>query len=147
VTTRNIAANLQTFREPTALANNLTLHYDVLAVNGTTLGASASVYALTSALPTPGAFTTANIAGGGIRLTWTATGTATVGGYEIQRCTGTACTNFTTLTTVNGRNTAAFNDNTATAVGTVYRYRMRTLGGVGTGFVGTTFNATATRTR
>ena len=150
-TTRNLAANLQTFREPTALANNLTLRYEVLAVNGTTLGASTSVYALTTALPTAPRPAAAANGAGNIRLTWAALTTASVGGYEIQRCEGVACTNFSKVTgtavntagTVDGRATVAFN-NTGLTSGTSYTYRMRTVGGSGTGKFGATFGATRT---
>jgi hypothetical protein len=135
------------FTETNNQGNNVTVRYDIQALSGATVGTASSVYAITTALPTVATPTTAAIAGGGIRVNWTASTTTTVGGYEIQRCTGAGCTNFTTLTTVNGRNTATFADTTATTVGTTYRYRMRAVGGVGTGVAPGTFSGTVTRVR
>lgn len=150
-TTRNAAANAQSYREPTALANNLTLSYEVMAMNGTTAGTSASAYVLTTALPTAARPLAAANGAGSIRLTWTASTVATVGGYEIQRCAGVACTNFAkvtgtavnTLGTVDGRATNVFIDTGLTS-GTSYTYRLRTVGGSGTTYVGGTFGATRT---
>jgi hypothetical protein len=79
----------------------------------------------------------------------TALATTSIGGYEIQRCTGATCTNFTKVTgtavnsagTVDGRATATFQDN-ADACGTTYRYRVRTVGGAGTGLVSPSFSGT-----
>jgi hypothetical protein len=124
--------------------------YDVAALNGTTAGpATTSGFALaaTAGLPTANrptltAGTGANA--GRVTVTWTQPGGATsVGGYEVQRCTGATCTNFAkvngtavnTAGTVDGRNTLTFTD-TGLVRGTTYTYRMRTVGGQGTGLLG-----------
>ncbi|MEY4748768.1 MAG: hypothetical protein RIQ60_982 [Pseudomonadota bacterium] len=136
------------FNESTQQSTDVLIRYDVQALNGATPGAAAQVYAITAALPNLAAApSTGNVVGGGIRLNWTALTTATIGGYEIQRCTGVGCTNFTTLTTVNGRNSTTFTDPTATTAGTTYRYQMRAVGGVGTNVTPGAFSGTATRVR
>lgn len=150
---RSAAANAQTYREPNALNNNLTLSYEVMALNGTTLGPSASAFVLTSNLPTAARPGAAGNGAGSIRLNWVASTVVSVGGYEIQRCEviapATTCTNFAKLTgpavftngTVDGRSTTAFIDTGLTS-GRTYIYRSRTVGGAGTGFVAPTFSAT-----
>jgi hypothetical protein len=150
---RSAAANAQTYREPNALNNNLTLSYEVMALNGATTGPSALAYVLTTALPTAARPAAAGNGAGSIRLTWVASTVASVGGYEIQRCEVIApaitCTDFAkvtgtavnTLGTVDGRATTAFNDTGLTS-GRTYLYRSRTVGGAGTGYVGQTFSAT-----
>jgi Fibronectin type III domain len=50
-------------------------------------------------------------------------------GFRIERCTGTNCTNFTLLTTVNP-NTISYR-NTGLVSGTTYRYRVRANTSVG----------------
>jgi hypothetical protein len=88
-----------------------------------------------------------------VTVTWTAPGNAaaqaSIGGYEVQRCTGLTCTTFAkvpgaavnTAGTVDGRGTLTFVDNTV-ALATGYTYRMRTVGGTGTGLLGA-FSPTA----
>ena len=57
-----------------------------------------------------------------INLSWTAsTDNVGVTGYQIERCTGTGCSNFALLTTVT---TTSYN-NTGLAASTTYRYRLR----------------------
>jgi hypothetical protein len=138
---------VMSFTDRNGQANDNTFRYDIQALNGATAGPVSSVYAITTALPSVATPTTAAILGGGIRLNWTASTTQTVGGYEILRCTGALCRNFTPLATVAGRISASFSDTTATAVGTTYRYRIRTVGGVGTNVTPSTTSGTATRVR
>jgi hypothetical protein len=153
-----IAANAATFTDTTGLNNDVTVRYDVAALNGATPGTGATVYTTSTALPAANTPTLArSLVGVGatatarVTLTWTAlTTTATIGGYEIQRCAGTTCTNFVKVTgsavntagTVDGRATVSFQDNSV-ARGTAYRYRMRTVGGAGTGLVSTSFSGNA----
>jgi hypothetical protein len=78
-----------------------------------------------------------------VTVQWTASTSTLVGGYEIQRCTGSNCTTFAkvpgtainTAGTVDGRATASFVDNTV-ARSTAYVYRLRATGGAGTGALG-----------
>jgi Fibronectin type III domain len=156
-TTLNFAANTRSFREATAANLDIdagTYTYVVGAVSGTTLGATASVKAVIGTLPAMGLPTTTRSLVGTapnqtarVRVTWTApTFSTNVGGYEIQRCAGATCTNFVkvngtavnTAGTVDGRTGAAslaFNDDTV-ARGTAYRYRIRAVGGSGSGLFG-----------
>ncbi|MFM2120457.1 MAG: hypothetical protein RL722_1925, partial [Pseudomonadota bacterium] len=158
-TIRNVGANIQTYREPSALPNNQLLRYEVQAYNGgtaalpTNVGASGSAYVMTTGLPAvSGLALTSPNGAGTIRLTWTASTVATVGGYEVQRCEGATCTNFQKVTgtavntagTVDGRSNRTFDDTGLTS-GTTYRYRVRTVGGAGTTYVGATFSATVNR--
>lgn len=148
-TTFNLPANSTTTTDtPTAL--NSTVRYEVAALNGTTIGPLASVHTVTTAggLPTAGRPTLArSLVNGAARvaLSWTIpTPTTSVGGYEIQRCAGANCTSYAKLTgpavnttgTVDGRTTLGYTD-TTTARGTTYSYRVRAVGGAGTGLVGT----------
>ncbi|RZS57094.1 fibronectin type III domain-containing protein [Sphaerotilus mobilis] len=145
-TTFNIpTANLTTYRETVAntLPTQQLVGYEVMAMDGTTVGASASRYAITSALPTASRpVATANGAGS-LSITWPVTGQAHVSGYELQRCAGATCTNFAKVPgtvvnsdgTVDGRATAGFIDTGLTS-GTTYRYRLRTVGVKGSSLVG-----------
>ncbi len=57
-----------------------------------------------------------------INLSWTAsTDNVAVTGYELQRCAGASCTNFTSLSTPTG---TTYN-NTGLTAGTTYRYKVR----------------------
>ncbi|MFM2067472.1 MAG: hypothetical protein RLZZ584_2381, partial [Pseudomonadota bacterium] len=146
----NIAANLQTYRETVAntLATQQTVRYEVLAVDGATEGAAASVFTTTSTLPTAGRPVAAANGAGSLRVTWPATTNAVVGGWELQRCAGATCTNFVkvngtavnTIGTVDGRSTVAFNDTGLTS-GTTYRYRLFAVGAAGTTFRSATASA------
>ena len=93
-----------------------------------------------------------------VTVSWTLPGAAatraSIGGYEVQRCTGTGCTSFVKLAgtavnsagTVDGRATASFVDSSV-ARGTTYRYRLRAVGGAGTGVLGGFGSATAVTTQ
>jgi hypothetical protein len=149
-----VAANATTFTD-TAATRDTTYKYSVAALNGATQGPLAtSGFALAAAagLPTANrpALARSLVAGAArVTVTWGAPGgTTSVGGYEIQRCTGATCTNFlkvsgstvtaaavNTVGTVDGRGTLTYVD-TGVARGTTYTYRMRTVGGTGTGFLG-----------
>lgn len=147
-------ANATTFREANQLAN-ASYRYRVLAVNGATTGAEGIVQTVVGGLPQVGNPTlTRSLVGTAARVTvtWTRQNQAAVGGYEIQRCEGAGCTNFTKLAgsavntdgTVDGRGatgTLSFQDNTVNR-GTVYRYRIRAVGGGKPSALGA-FNATA----
>jgi hypothetical protein len=127
---------------------NATVLYDVAALSGATVGPLATVFDVAGGMQTANRPTaTATPATARVTVTWTAPGTtamqASIGGYEVQRCTGLTCTNFVkvpgaavnTVGTVDGRGTLTFVDNTV-ARRTGYTYRLRTVGGKGTGLVG-----------
>ncbi|MFM2066615.1 MAG: hypothetical protein RLZZ584_1524 [Pseudomonadota bacterium] len=155
--TNTLPANTTTFTDNTANAN-ATYRYEVAARNGTTVGPVATVFAVDTlgGLPAVARPTLARaLVGTTARVTvnWTApTPGISIGGYEVQRCTGTACTTFAKLTgtavnsagTVDGRATLSFADNTV-ARRTTYVYRLRAVGGAGTGLVGG-FSGTGTVT-
>jgi hypothetical protein len=152
--TSTLAANTTTFTDNTA-AGNATYNYEVAARNGTTVGPVATVFTVATlgGLPTVARPTlTRALVGTAARVTvnWTAPGpTNSIGGYEVQRCTGTACTTFAKLTgtavnttgTVDGRATVSFVDATV-ARATSYVYQLRAVGGAGSGLAGA-FSATA----
>jgi hypothetical protein len=153
-----IAANATTFTDTANQANNTTVRYDVSALNGATVGTAASVYTAITGLPQANqpTATRTNLTAR-VTVGWTALATASVGGYEIQRCVSTGANSTTcaanspftkvsnplavlTAGTVDGRATATYTDN-GVARNTNYVYRMRTVGGAGTGLVGGTFSA------
>jgi len=124
--------------------------YTVAAQNGVTVGTagtSAAFNLAATGLPTANRPTlTRGLVAGAARVTvsgYQPGGLTSVGGYEIQRCVGAGCTNFLKVTgsavntagTVDGSATTSFVD-TSVARGTTYTYRIRTVGGAGTGFLG-----------
>jgi hypothetical protein len=150
VLSQTLAANANAFVDTTATSGT-TVQYDVAALNGATAGALATVFTVPGGVPVANRpnLTPTN-ATARVTLTWTALTTASVGGYEVQRCTGNGCTNFVkvpgtavnTAGTVDGRATATFVDNTV-ARNTTYTYRMRAVGG---GTAGAAGAVSATRT-
>jgi hypothetical protein len=150
VLSQTLAANAAAFVD-LAATSGATVQYDVAALNGATVGALATAYAVPGGLPVanrPNLARTNGVAQ--VTVTWTALTTASVGGYEVQRCTGNGCTSFVkvpgtavaTAGTVDGRATATFVDNTV-ARNTTYTYLMRVVGGGTTGLAGA---VSATRT-
>src|SRR5207248_2671515 len=74
--------------------------------------------------PTAPGNLTANAAGAQINLAWTAsTDNSGVSGYQIERCQGAGCTNFTQIDTAAG--TATSYQDTGLTPGTSYSYRLR----------------------
>ena len=77
----------------------------------------------------PSAFVNGTLSGTSFQFTWT-DNSSTETGYEIQSCSGAACSNFTTITTV------AANSTTYTATelsgSTNYRFRVRAVKGTDT---------------
>jgi chitodextrinase len=70
----------------------------------------------------PSGLTTNVISSTQINLSWTAsTDNVAVAGYNIERCTGSTCTNYAEIGTSTG---TSFN-NTGLTAGTTYRYRVR----------------------
>ncbi|MFM2121338.1 MAG: hypothetical protein RL722_2806, partial [Pseudomonadota bacterium] len=155
VRTGTLAANTATYTDTTATRNTVYL-YDVAALNGATVGALASAYTVATAggLTAPGRPTlTRSLVNNAARVAvnWTLGAPNTgVGGFEVQRCAGVGCTSYAKLPgtavrtagTVDGRATLSFNDTTV-ARGTSYTYRLRSVGGAGTGLV-SGFSATST---
>ena len=70
----------------------------------------------------PGTLTASVVSAGEIDLSWgTATDNVGVTGYQVERCTGAACSNFAQINAVTG---TTFND-TSVAASTSYTYRVR----------------------
>ena len=158
--TSAVAPGATSYTDNSGTGNNTTLAYDVTPIAGAAIGTPVSAYTVIGTLATANTprLTGALVAtptGPGDRVTvaWTAPGNGTaqaaIGGYEVQRCAGSTCSNFVKLTgsavntagTVDGRGTLNFVD-TSVARRTTYRYRMRVVGGAGTGAVGS-FSGTA----
>jgi hypothetical protein len=154
----SLAANSLTFTDngrtvAPAPTKDAVYKYEVAALNGATVGPLATVYTVATAggLPTANRPTltralvgTAPNQTARVTVTWTAPAPTTgIGGWEVQRCTGATCTNFVKLTgaavnsagTVDGRATLTFADNSVSRA-TAYSYRLRAVGGAGTGLVG-----------
>lgn len=76
------------------------------------------------ALTAPTALSATAASGTQINLSWTgSTDNVGVTGYSIERCTGSSCTNFTSVATVTG---TSYSDNGLTGT-TSYRYRVRAI--------------------
>ncbi|MBI4986351.1 MAG: fibronectin type III domain-containing protein [Rhodocyclales bacterium] len=127
-----LAPNLANYVDGSVNTNAL-YSYQVGAVYGATNGAVSQVYALSATAPTsPSALSVGNATTTSLRLSWPASSSAYVTGYEIQRCRGSATVcaagsaNWQPLTTVNGRMTARYTD-TGLTPRTNYRYRIRAL--------------------
>ncbi|MEY4754244.1 MAG: hypothetical protein RJA44_1919 [Pseudomonadota bacterium] len=156
----NLAANSTTFTDVNAIRDAMYI-YSVAAMNGTTQGPLASsgyVIAANGGLATANRPTATRVNGvARVNLTWTAVTAASVGGYQVERCVSTGPTSTTcaagstfekvtgtavnTAGTVDGRNTTGFADTTV-ARNTNYVYRLRTVGGAGTGLLGNTVSLT-----
>ncbi|MEY4748770.1 MAG: hypothetical protein RIQ60_984 [Pseudomonadota bacterium] len=152
-----IAANATTSPELVTQTTGAVVRYDVMAASGAAVGPAGSVYTVVGAnLPAANIPTVARVnLTARVNVSWTALSTPAIGGYEIQRCNAigagsTLCaanSPFTKVTgtavntagTVDGRATTTFADTTV-ARNANYVYRMRTVGGAGTGLVGATFS-------
>lgn len=156
IASSTVAANAFRFTD-TPQSAKATLLYDVGAFTATTTGALAKAYTVIGGLPTvtqqaltrsPTSAIRALTNPTTVTVRWLVPGTAAaqapIGGYEVQRCSLAACTNFTKLTgtavntagTVDGRSSLHFVDNNVARL-TVYRYRIRPVGGAGTSQLGT----------
>src|SRR5262249_55485798 len=72
----------------------------------------------------PGTLSTNAVPGGEIALSWGAsTDNVGVSGYQVERCQGTGCSNFTQIASTTGTGTT-YKDTTVTA-NTTYSYRVR----------------------
>jgi fibronectin type 3 domain-containing protein len=128
-----------------AVTANTTYQYRLRASGSTTVSGntyywlsdySAVATAATAVPIAPSALTATMVSATQINLTWTASTTADLTGYAIERCTGAGCLDFTQITTVTPA-TATFYANTAIAPSTTFRYRLRgykSSGGVATGY-------------
>ena len=91
--TSALAANLTSYADTSAAANAVYQYY-VAALNGATVGPQAgplTVVTLTT-LAAPTGVRTASVTTTGLTLSWTASASSLVSGYEIDRCAGTAAT-------------------------------------------------------
>ncbi|MEY4748763.1 MAG: hypothetical protein RIQ60_977 [Pseudomonadota bacterium] len=149
-----VAASATTYTDTSGTSNNATLAYSVTPIFSSFSGTAATAYTVIGTLTTANSPTLTRALTGTspnqtaqVTVGWTKPGNATaqaaIGGYEIQRCTGSTCTNFVkvngtavnTTGTVDGRDTLSFVDKSV-ARATTYRYRMRVVGGAGTGGLG-----------
>src|SRR5262249_58374120 len=72
----------------------------------------------------PGTLSTNAVSGGEIDLSWGAsTDNVGVNGYQVERCQGTGCTNFTQIASTSAT-TTTYTDTTPTAINT-YTHRVR----------------------
>jgi fibronectin type 3 domain-containing protein len=105
---------------------------DEVRVYNTALSASQVLTDESTPINAPSAPTslTANpVSAGEIDLTWGAsTDSHGVTGYQVERCQGSSCTNFTQIATP----TATSYNDTSVAANTVYRYRVRAVDSLGT---------------
>jgi hypothetical protein len=82
----------------------------------------------------PSTFTIGAITHNSIAFSWVDNAPDEVN-YQIDRCTGASCNNFTTLTTTLPTNTTGYTDSTVVA-STIYKYRIKALGSIsGSGFL------------
>lgn len=134
-----------TTTDSTATRDRL-VRYEVAPLNGATVGpVTLSDFAISTNGGIPAVATTTltrSLVGTApnqtarVTVGWGALTHAAVGGYEVQRCAGAACTDFTKVTgaavntdgTVDRRATVTFVDNTV-ARATTYRYRIRAVTG------------------
>lgn len=116
--------------DPVAINNTYT--YRVRSQNAADVsGYSNASTATTLEAAAPVTFTATMVAGPGIQLDWSASTGPGAPGYEIQRCTGMACSDFALLTGY-GAGTLQHVDTDVTP-GMDYRYRVRAVNIVGPG--------------
>jgi fibronectin type 3 domain-containing protein len=111
----------------TGLTNATTYRYRVLATdaagNQSTYSNTASATTPDTQAPTaPANLSAKTVTSGRVDLAWTgSTDNVGVTGYQIERCQGASCSNFTALATATG---TAYSDTSVTA-DNIYRYRVR----------------------
>jgi hypothetical protein len=105
----------------------------------TTDGDSPSAYSNTVTVTTPSvigspaaptSLVATVVSSGQVKLTWTNPATNETG-YRVERCTGTGCTNFTIVQTVNVADATSYQNNTGLAAQTTYVYRVRLFNATG----------------
>jgi len=87
-----LPTNAMAFTDSSAAVDNSAMHrYQVLAVNGTTNGAIATVNVSTGAvIAAPNGLRSSTATSNSLGITWTASSTGFVTGYTLQRCLGNA---------------------------------------------------------
>ncbi|MEY4747927.1 MAG: hypothetical protein RIQ60_141 [Pseudomonadota bacterium] len=142
-----VAANSTGYIDTTA-TRDIVYRYEVAPLNGGSIGPASTVTTVSTngglAVPsTPSLARSVVGTAARVVVTWSsANPTAPIGGYELQRCDGAGCTNFVKLTgtavntvgTVDGRTSLSFTDNNVART-TSYTYRVRAVGGAGTGLL------------
>jgi len=125
-----VAANVTTFAN-TGLNTGEQFGYRVRAFNGVTESAySNTARAGTVAPAAPGSPTTQTLSATRIRVLWT-DGINDDLGFRVERCIGTACSDFAEIG-VTAANATQYDDSTV-AADAVYRYRVRAFNVVGLG--------------
>jgi hypothetical protein len=106
------------------LAGGVLYRYRVRAFNGAGPSDYTTVAQATTNVPgIPTALTATTFDASRIDLAWTDNATDELG-YVIERCTGSGCTTFTAIDSVEAPNANAYS-NTGLAAGTTFRYRVR----------------------
>ncbi len=130
-------ASCSNFTEITTVGTNVTSYnntgltfstdytYRVRAYKTSTCGwttAYSDEATATTSIAVPSGFSTSTVNTTQINLSWT-DNTASETGFEIERCTGTGCSNFSQITTV-GAGVTSYSD-TSVCESIIYRYRVR----------------------
>ena len=132
----NSCSNFSQIATPTGTAFNdvgltpgISYSYRVRAVDaagnlsGFSTTASATTQPDTTPPSVPASLMATAVSSTQINLSWTAsTDNVAVAGYQLQRCQGNGCSNFSQIATPTG---TTFNDNTGLAPGTSYSYQVR----------------------
>ncbi|HEY0156512.1 MAG TPA: fibronectin type III domain-containing protein [Thermoanaerobaculia bacterium] len=118
-----LAANVRTYNDG-ALASSTTYRYRVLAYNAAGTSVPSNVAeATTGPIPeAPSSLTTSSVTATSVSMRWTDNSTIETG-FQIERCTGSSCTNFVQVGQV-GANVSTFTS-TGLVRHTVYRFRVR----------------------
>lgn len=117
------AADAIAFSE-TGLTGNVIHRYRIRTFNGAGPSAYSSVAEATTNVPgIPTTLAAATFDAGRIDLTWIDNAGDELG-FVIERCTGTGCTGFTAIDSVEAANATTFS-NSGLAAATTYRYRVR----------------------
>src|SRR6266508_831407 len=130
----------------TGLEASTSYSYRVRANNGAGSSAYSNTATATTSLTAPAAPTNllaTAVSSSQINLSWTDNAT-NEDGFQIERCSGAACTAFTQIATV-GPNVTAYS-NTGLAASTSYSYRVRANNGAGSSAYSNTATATTSLT-
>lgn len=100
--------------------------YRIRSLNGTSSSLWLNSNEISTGPLSPTTFTVGAITHNSIAFSWTDNATDEIN-YQIDRCTGVSCSNFSPLTTVLPPNTTGYTDNTVLA-STTYSYRIKALG-------------------
>ena len=119
----------------TTVSANLDYRYRITARKltdcGTDLSAPSNIIPVTTTPLAPQPVTATLIKPGVVNLAWTPQ-TTTQTGFQMERCNGAGCTNFTVLSSSIGASATRFTDNTACYGGDgVIRYQVRAVGAWG----------------